>query len=528
MAELAFEYLLAGIEAARGMLLVNPTRYLNLAGTVSPKIERYRPVESRGTLAEFYRSVAVKNWSEWEGSGGLDVYALPTLLNCIANGGITAPEYPIGGVVGILDLPANVADAETVTIGAKVYEFDVIATDSTADTAAVDFDNVTDPLTIDLAAAGYAAFRALVVNHDLLRIGTEIMYISALAGTTFTFQRGWAGTTIATHAIGQDMFVSAAAGAPGTDIYVGLNATFTPAVAGPALEDVINSVIMANNYTAYWSAALGQLQITSDVQQALMATAETLGGALNAWQAATIRNLIWDFAPNMTADDLNSMSIYWGDPNIQAFVATYCMINDLTMSADTSGTDGVTLSVSGQGRMAAKTPPGVVPAMLNAPLLMPSAMELWLDTGANAIGTTAITARVVSAEFTVPSAISYKWVAAGVAGGLDFQLIGRGKRHAELKLVFEVPDMVQYDQWVAGTTLKAKVRFNGALINTTGVGLTPAYYYVDCDIYGPFDALAWGENESTNRTIEVTILSEYDTTFLADWAIHVQSNMATL
>jgi hypothetical protein len=257
-----------------------------------------------------------------------------------------------------------------------------------------------------------------------------------------------------------------------------------------------------------------------------MTTAETLAGALNAWQAATIRNLIWDFAPNMTADDLNSMSIYWGDPNIQALVATYCMLDDMTMSGDASGTDGVTLSVSGQGRFMAKTPPGVVPSMLNAPLLMPSAMQLWIDTAV--IGTTAVTGRVVSAEFTVPSGISYKWLAAGVAGDLQFQLIGRGKRHAEMKLVFEVPDMVQYDQWVAGTTLKVKLRFNGAQINTSGVGLTPAYYYVDCDIYGPLSDLAWGENEGTNRTVEMTILSEYDTTFLADWAVHVQSNMATL
>jgi hypothetical protein len=524
--ELAFEYLLAGIEAARGTLLVNPTRYLNLAGTVSPKIERYRPSESRGTLAEYYRSVAVKKWSEWEAEGGLDVYTLPTILNCISNGGITVPEHPIGGVVGILDLEANVATLETVTIGTDVYEVDVIATDSTADTAAVDFDNVTDPLTIDLAAAGYAAFRALVVNHDLLRINNEIMYISALAGTTFTFQRGWSGTTIAVHAVGQDMYVSNHAGAPGTDTYVGFNATFTPAVAGPAFEDVINSAILARDYTAYWSAGLLQLEITSDAQHALMTTAETLAGALNAWQAATIRNLIWDFAPNMTADDLNSMSIYWGDPNIQALVATYCMLNDMTMSGDASGTDGVTLSVSGQGRFMAKTPPGVVPSMIQAPLLMPSAMQLWIDTVT--IGTTAVTGRVVSAEFTVPSGITYKWLAAGVAGDLQFQMIGRGKRHAEMKLVFEVPDMVQYDLWVTGTTLKVKLRFNGAQINTSGVGLTPAYYYVDCDIYGPFDALAWGENESTNRTIELTVLSEYDTTFAADWAIHVQSNMATL
>lgn len=528
MSEIAFEYLLAGIEAARGTILVNPTRYLNLAGTLTPKIERYRPSESRGTLAEYYRSVGVRKWSEFEAEGGLDVYALPTLLNCISNGGITAPEHPINGVIGILDLEANVANSETVTIGTHVYEFEPVATDSTNTTAAVDFDNITSPLTVDLAAVGYAAVRAAVVEFDLIRINDEIMFISDITGTTFTFIRGWSNTTIAVHAVGQAIYLSATPGAPGTDIYVGLNATLTPAVAGPALADVINDAYLARTYTAYWSAALAEVQVTSDAQVALITTAETLGGAGNAWQAATIRNLLWDFAPNMTADDLNSMSIYWGDPNVQAFVSTFCMLNDMTMSADTSGTDGVTLSVSGQGRMAAKTAPGAVPSMLNAPLLMPSAMQLWIDSGANAIGTTAITSRVVSAECTIPSGITYKWLAAGVAGSLDFQAIGRGKRHAELKLVLELPDLTQYDQWAAETSLKVKVRFNGAAINSVGGGPTINYYYVDFDIYGPFSDLAWGENEGTNRTLELTIMSEYDTTATHDWAVHVQSNMATL
>lgn len=236
--------------------------------------------------------------------------------------------------------------------------------------------------------------------------------------------------------------------------------------------------------------------------------------------AGATNSRLWPFTPNMTADDLDSLTIFWGDPNAQEFRAAYCQLDELTISADASGTDGVTISLSGQGQFPSKTAPGAVPDMLNGPLMLPTDMQLWVDTAT--IGSTAVTGRVVSAEITIPSGVTRKWVAAGPASTLGFSNIGRGKRHAELKLVLELPDMTQYDQWVARTSLMTRLRINGPLIEAG------FYHYLEMDIYGPMDTLDWGEHEGTNRTIEVTILSEYNATAGYDWCLRIQSDRDAL
>lgn len=526
MAELAFERLLAGLEAARGTPTDPPIRFLNLAGTVSPKKARYRPEDAGGVLAEYLRSADVRRWSEWEAEGALDVYVLPTLLNTIAKGSVSVPQHPAGGLIGKLDLVANVANGETVTIGADVYEVDIIDTDSTDDTAGGNWNNTTDPLTID--CTGFALLAAVAVG-DLIRIENEIMKITAIDPVTdeITFDRARCGTAAAAHADAKDIFVSDAPGM--ANIPIGLVTTLTAVQFATALEPEV-LIETSEDITLYVSTpGAGQrcVEVMAGAQQALMTLAETLAGAGNAWQADTIRNLIWDFAPTMNADDLQSMTLYWGDPGVQEFQTAYNMVDELSITADDSGTDGVTMAVSGQGYFPSKTGPAAVPTMLLSPLLAPAAMEVWIDS-ALAIGTTRVVGRVVSAEITVPSGVTRKWTAVGPGAGLDFAGIGRGKRHAELKLVLEVPDMTQYDQWVAETVLKARVRLNGPAIVSYGLVPASAYYFTEFDIYGPFDTLDWGEHEGTNRTIEVTILSEYDASAGYDWRLRVQNNMATL
>lgn len=328
--ELAFEYLLAALESTRGTAVDPPTHYLNMAGTITPANEKYRPKESRGTLAEFYRSLTVRKWSEWEAEGPADVYTLPVLLNSAVKP-VTSPSTPSG---------------------------------------------------------------------------------------------------------------------------------------------------------------------------------------------ATLARL-WTFAPTMTADDLKAMTLYWGDPNIQVLRAAFSMVDEFTISGDAAGTDGVTVSASGQGLFPSKTAPASVPAQAVAPLLAPGDMQLWLDTS-SAIGTSAITGRVLSAEFKAPTGVSRKWWAAGPASSLGFSGIGRGPRHAEMKLVFEVPNMTQYDLFAVDTVIKGRVRWNGPLIETG------FYHYIQADIYGTFDAFSWGENESTNRTIEMTIQSEYNVAAGHDFQVLVQNDHATL
>lgn len=448
--EIPFERLLVGIEATRGTPEASPTRYLNMTGTVAPRKERYRPDESRGTLAEYYRSVDVRRFSEFEGEGPLDVYTLPLLLNTLIAGGIDG-----SGAV-----------AATLTV-------DPAGTNNSIDYEAVDGGSGGNQISIEYIDPD-AALSPLDVDVD----GNAIkVYLETGAGP---------GNAIVTIA---DDITAAIAAHPVASLMVTAADT-----AGNDGSEVVTAMSRA-----YLSGGSGA-EVTTPA-------------------GATLSRL-WTFEPTMTADDLDAMTAFWGDPNVQEFRAGFCMIDELGISADASGTDGVTVSISGQGLFPSKTAPGAVPSFLAGPLMLPSNMQLWIDTAT--IGTTPVTGRVVSAEVTIPSGITRKWLAAGPASTLDFANIGRGKRHAELKVVFEVPDMTQYDQWVAETSLKVRLRINGPLIEAG------FYHYVEVDIYGPFDSLDWGEHEGTNRTVELTILSEYNETAGYDYCVRVQSDRDAL
>lgn len=328
MAETAFEYMLIALESTstKGTAVDPPTHFLNMAGTITPKAQLYRPAESSGLLAEYTRSKITKEWTEWQGSGPADVYTLPVLLSMAAKGS-----------------------------------------------------------------------------------GTKA----------------------------------------------------------------------------------------------------TPGGGTNA--------RTWTYTPTLNADDILSATMYWGDPNIQAFAATYCMCDEITISANAGAADAVTMSAKGMGRAFAKDAPNSLPTRTTAPLLAATDMELAIDTS-SAIGTTAVTGRVVSADITIPTGVVYKWLGSGPTGGTNFVRHGRKKHHASLKLVMELPDATQYDLWKAATVLKARLKLNGAIIEST------LRHYIQFDIYGPFSDLAWGELEGANRTIELTIQSEYNVSATQQYSIVVQND----
>lgn len=448
MAEIPFERLLAGIETARGTFLANPTRYLNLAGMVTPRKERYRPDESRGVLAEYVRSVDVRRFAEFEGEGPLDVYTLPLLLNTLVAGSIDGT----GATDATLTVDPAGAD--------NSLEYTAVTGGSIGNRISIEYVNPnanSSPLDVDVD--GYAI----------------IVYLATSGAGAITTIADDISAAIAAHPLASTMVT----------------------VADEAGND--GSGLVTDMARAYLSGGVGA-NITTPV------------GATNS--------RLWTFAPTMDADDLDSMTLYWGDPNIQEFRAAYAMLDELSISADASGTDGVTISVSGQGQFPSKNAPGAVPSMLDGPMMLPGNMQLWIDTAT--IGSTAITGRVVSAEVTIPSGITRKWLAAGPASTLSFSSIGRGKRHVELKLVMELSDTTEYDQWAAETSLMTRLRINGPLIEAG------FYHYFELDIYGPMDSLDWGEHEGTNRTIEVTILSEYNAAAGYDFAVKVQSDRDAL
>jgi hypothetical protein len=446
--EIPFEYLLAGIETAHGTALNPPTKNLGLVGTVKPMMERYRPSEQRGKLAEYYRSKTTRKWSEFEGEGPLDVETLPLLLNALVAGGIDGSGATAAALSTSLTGDNNDIVFTAVTGGQVGNTIGITYIDPGTASAALDVDVDGKVIKVYLATDGS---KVITTTSDLLK------------------------AAIAAHPVASTLVTCADVAAnDGSGVVTAMATTYLSGGAGTALT--------------------------------------TPAGATNS--------RLWTFAPDMTSDTLESLTLYWGDPNVQAFQAAYGLLDELKISADAGSADGVTMSITGHAQFPAKTPPSEVPDMVLGTLFPPQGMQLWIDT--STIGSTAIAGRLISAEVTIPSGATYKYQAAGPTGTLTYAAHGRGVRHAEMKLVFEVPDMTQYDQWVAGTTLKARLRFNGALIEAG------FYEYVEVDIYGPFESHAWGEYEGSNRTIELTILSEYNATATHDYCVRVQSDNEAL
>jgi hypothetical protein len=238
---------------------------------------------------------------------------------------------------------------------------------------------------------------------------------------------------------------------------------------------------------------------------------------------------LWTFVPTITADDLKSGTLYGGDPNVQTWQAAYCMGDELTISADATSEDGVTWAAKGMGRFPTRVSAPTFPAAIPGDLLMPGAMQLWIDTS-SAIGTTEVTGRFIKTDWTIPTGVTYKNYANGPTGGLNFTKTGRTKRSAKATIEVELNDVSintgkEYLTWEADTTVKMRIRLNGGLIES----VTPDYYsYIQLDIYGALADPEWGSVEDSNRTMRFTVESEYNSTLGASFALYVQNQRTTL
>lgn len=246
--------------------------------------------------------------------------------------------------------------------------------------------------------------------------------------------------------------------------------------------------------------------------------------------ASGVLTRLWEFVPTMTADDIKSATIIW-DLDVQSLVSDYCMLDSLTLSNDANGTDGLMMSVSGAAGFPADiaTP---TPAANIAGALMPGvAMQLWIDTGGDAIGTTELTAThsLVTAQHVFNTGVTYKHLSAGPGAALDFSDTGRDKAAVRCvtTIQVEMPDMTLYDLWTADTTAKVRVRHNGPLIETV-TGPINYYNYVEVDTYGKMKFTGWGVNQNSNRVANYTIESIKDATLGAGYRLAVQNERTSL
>lgn len=185
---------------------------------------------------------------------------------------------------GIIRIEADIVEAETITIGSEIYEFEVVNTDSSDTTADGDWNNTDDPLSVDIDS-GYANLTGTLAVGDLIRVENEIMRVSAIVGTLVSFQRGVSGTTAATHADAQAIYIGDGITA-GTA--VGVVATLTPAVATDALIDDFNSET-ALAITAIDIDDNEILLLADSVGVLTSALAEDMTGASNEVDTAAMR-----------------------------------------------------------------------------------------------------------------------------------------------------------------------------------------------------------------------------------------------
>lgn len=230
------------------------------------------------------------------------------------------------------------------------------------------------------------------------------------------------------------------------------------------------------------------------------------------------------YPPTMTSDDLKSATLFWGDPNNQIFQAAYAMVDTLTISNDASSDGGAQMSIKGTALFPTEVAPPTEPAFVTGGLSAGQRMLLWMDTS-SAIGTTAITGRMISVEHTLNTGVSYKYLAQGTTSPnlLGYTRHGRGKRHMETKITFELTDTTQYDLFTQATVTKTRV-----IHQCTPVIEASLYPQVLVDTYGPLSDLSWTDLAGTNRAVTFTIVSEYDTTLAADFRIVVNNALTTV
>ena len=393
--------------------------------------------------------------------------------------------------------------------------------------------------------------------------------------------------------------------APGTAVepthYLPLTGTLDPSAEYYRPDEARGTLVEAyrSKTVRQWGEGSGEGPLETYLLPVLlnMAATGTMTGQPTTPGGATNARL-WTFTPVITSNDLKTATLYWGDRNTQMFRGAFATVDELTITADASGTDGSSISVSGHTQFPAyatytvtgitKANPAVVttsaahglvagekvrlisvggmtevndriytvaspsgstfslagvnstayttytsggtvekvapafPSILSAPLISGSAMQMWLDTGTDGIGTTEITGRLISAEHVIPTNYGYKYLAVGPTGSKTYTRVGRNKRSATTRVTLELTDLEQYNLFVNGTDVKLRIRHNGDLIETG------FYHYAQVDTYGPLHFTDWGELEGTNRTLTLEVQSQYDATLGADWSIAVQNDRATL
>jgi hypothetical protein len=237
---------------------------------------------------------------------------------------------------------------------------------------------------------------------------------------------------------------------------------------------------------------------------------------------------LWSFVPSMTADNLRSATLWWGDWDTQTGRTAYNMLESFAFSNDANSTEAATCTVSGMGQFPEILTKPALPTAVIGQMIRGRHMRVWIDTGSDAIGTTEVTGRLVSATHEITTGVTLKRHGSDPSGGLGFNQTGRNHRARMLTTTFtmELYGLEQYTLWTNKTFCKVRIRHYGNLIETESA--TDFYHYIEFDSYGPLTELEWGENADSNRVATFTQQSFYDADLAADFAVRIQNDRTAL
>jgi hypothetical protein len=214
---------------------------------------------------------------------------------------VSTTKLNLGRVVG--DGTIEVA-AEAVVLGAAGFDllttdtlidangYPVVTTNSTDVTAGGDFNNVTDPLLVVGAAVTYPGTNLALNNY--IKIGTEILKVTVVAGNDRTFARAQFGTVAAAHANGVRIDnETPMAASTYYDFYVSMSTAsykplaFRSSTTAPTSRDGLGYLAGAGNGTKWrW---LGGARLDASVH---FVDDATLGRLVGSWYNRKKKSLL--------------------------------------------------------------------------------------------------------------------------------------------------------------------------------------------------------------------------------------------
>lgn len=178
--------------------------------------------------------------------------------------------------MNVLRLAANVADRETITVGSQSFQLVVLNTDTTFNASALD--NTTGLDCIESwTAHGMVAGQVLRCENEFLLVKR------VLSADQVLLSRGYAGSTVASHADSTNVYGQAATALTAGKVVLPLGATLTPAAAGPQIATGFTA-LNDQGFTAVYTA--NTLTIHREHNGSHAACSETLAGTDNVWAAA--------------------------------------------------------------------------------------------------------------------------------------------------------------------------------------------------------------------------------------------------